>query len=117
MTYDATAEVLRMLSDREARKVEDAKLHTRLLQEMHDNTPSYRRARRFADEIVNLIRDFVPSDRDCMHRLHETVMKAGFSANAEIICVPPECDEMDRMALERRRLEMSMAPIILAAKE
>jgi hypothetical protein len=41
-------------------------------------------------------------------------MEVGFSANAEIISVPPECDNLDnldKVALEQRRLEASMKPL------
>lgn len=87
---------------------EETALRERLTKEMCENTARYRRAYRFAGAVLHLMRDFVPSDRECQRHILDQVMLAGFAANAEMINVPPECDHLDKLALERRMLEASM---------
>lgn len=84
------------------------------------DTPRYARARRFAQRVQYMLRDFLPSDRQCIRRIEEHLLEIGFENNAEIINVPPECDELDKLALERRMLEASIAraaPPITLTKE
>ncbi len=88
--------------------LERADLRTQLMQHMHKGTPRFVRARRFAQTVQAMMRDFLPNDRYCRDRIDEFVMEVGFATNCEIINVPPECDELDKLALERRRIELMM---------
>ena len=81
--------------EREQREVERLKVRERFLKEQLKDTPRYQRARRFANEIIHLMRDFLPQDRDCIYRVEEHLLMTAFEANAEIICVPPELDTLN----------------------
>lgn len=86
-------------------------LHALLMEHMHKGTPRFARARRFAQTVQAMLQDFLPRDRDCARRIEEYIIEAGFAVNAEIINVPPECDALDKLELERARLEHHMARI------
>lgn len=76
-----------------------------LYDEMRRDTPRAARARRFSQMVHAMLRDFLPVDRDCARRVDEYLTEIGFENNAEIISVPPECDALDKLVLERRMLE------------
>jgi hypothetical protein len=89
-------------------------MRRRMIRESLEATPRYQRAQRFSNQVVHMLWDFLPNDRDCLDRIQHYLMEVGFSANAEIISVPPECDNLDnldKVALEQRRLEASMKPL------
>lgn len=77
----------------------------KLQEELHLGTPRALRARRFADTVFSLMRDFIPRDRECVDRIREELMIAGYEANAEIINVPPEWDALTKEQIERAKLE------------
>mgnify|MGYP005809862939 CR=1 FL=1 len=91
--------------------IETNQLRLRLAEEMRADTPRYRRAVRFAQLIQYLLGDFLPRDRDCRRCIEDHLLEAAFAGNCEIINVPPECDELDKLALERRMLELRTKPI------
>src|ERR1700737_3589954 len=73
--------------------------------DMHLWPPRAARAHRFANLVQAMLRDFLPTDRDCQRRIADYLLEVGYENNLEIINVPPECDELEKLALERRRLE------------
>jgi hypothetical protein len=77
----------------------------KLWQALNDDSPRARRAHRTADTILHLVRDFTPTERRCLDSIREHLLEAAYQANAEIINVPPECDALDKLQLERLRLE------------
>jgi hypothetical protein len=95
------------------RLVEQLRLREQLRKAEDEYSPRYMRARRFAQTVLALMGSFVPSDRETYRRMEEMLMLAGFESNAEIISVPPECDALDKLALERRMLERCLEPILV----
>jgi hypothetical protein len=89
----------------------DDTIRRRMIRESLEATPRYQRAQRFSNQVVHMLWDFLPNDRDCLDRIQHYLMEVGFSANAEIISVPPECGNLDKVALEQRRQEASMKPL------
>lgn len=79
--------------------------------------PRERRAHRFTSVILSVMRDFVPRDRECQRRMQEELFKLAYEGNVEIINVPPECDALDKLALERRMYETKVAAVIPAADQ
>lgn len=75
--------------------------------------PNYRemRAKRFADTVLGIMRDFVPQKRDVVRLMWDCLYELGYRTNAEIIYVPPECDTMSKLELEQWRLNLSMKKI------
>lgn len=88
----------------------DDTIRRRMIRESLQATPRYQRAQRFSNQVVHMLWDFLPNDRDCLDRIQHYLMEVGFSANVEIISVPPECDHLDKVALEQRRMEAAMKP-------
>lgn len=109
-------DLLSRLADREREKERRANMREQIIKEQYEGTPRFLRAMRFSNQIMGLVRDFVPQDRECCSRLEDILLEAGFDANAEIINVPPECDHLDKKALEARRLELSMQRIQMTDK-
>jgi hypothetical protein len=89
-------------------QIEREEKRQRLIDEMMKGTPRGNRARRFANMVQHLLQDFLPCDRHCARRIEEHLLEFGFQNNAEIISVPPECDALDKLALERARLDTSI---------
>lgn len=85
-----------------------------LFEEMQLGTPRAARARRFAQAVMSIVRDFIPRDRDCFRVIEDRLLAIGYETNAEIIAVPDECDAMDNLMLERRMRETSLARVALA---
>jgi hypothetical protein len=56
---------------------------------------------------MGVLREFLPNDRECQYRIEDFLMRAGYEGNVELINVPPERDELDKLALERATLEDS----------
>jgi hypothetical protein len=95
---------------------DEKRLRDQLAEEVRQNTPRSRRARRFADTVVHgLVWDFIATDRVCLERLTEHLMLMGFASNAEIVNVPPEWDALDKVALERAMLEAKAARVLPAS--
>lgn len=90
-------------------QMERAAMRKRLGEEADKGTLRYLRARRTANEILSLFRDFIPEK--LLDEAYNEAMLSAFWYNAEIIQVPPECDELDKRALEMRMLEASMKSV------
>jgi len=75
------------------------------------SSPRYRRAARFASTILSLMEDYTPRDPEVRDVMYDYLLKVGYETNAELISVPPECDALDKLALERRMLETKIAEI------
>ncbi len=84
-----------------------------LWQHLNRDTPRARRAHRFAANVIGLMRDFIPRDGECVRQIEEHLLRAAYEGNVEIINVPPECDAMDKLQLERLRLETH--PVYISA--
>jgi hypothetical protein len=67
------------------------------------SSPRYARATRFANLMLSMMSGFVPSDAQCKRRIYDYLLRIAYEENYEIISVPPECDEFDRIRLERAR--------------
>jgi len=101
-------------------QIEREETRHRLHDEMMKGTPRANRARRFSQTVQALMQDFLPGDRACRRRVEDFLIEVGFATNCEIINVPPECDELDKLTLERRMLEASIgraAPPITLTRE
>lgn len=85
-----------------------------IIEGMRKGSPRYLRARNFAHAILHLMRDFTPHDRDMQRHIEEYLMEAAFEGNVAIINVPPECDELDKRAIEMRMLSTKIDAIIPA---
>jgi hypothetical protein len=69
------------------------------------NSPRYARGQRFANAIQAMMSDWLPRDRMVAVRVHEFLFEIGYNGNVEIINVPPELDHLDKLHLERHKLE------------
>lgn len=96
------------MSETVREQIDRERLRIRLIDEMHKDTARFRRAQRFCHEVQALLRDFLPRDRDCCRRIDEYLLLIAFENNLETISVPPECDEFDKLALQRKRLETAI---------
>lgn len=76
-----------------------------------NGAPRYLRAKQSTDQIVGLLKDFLPRDDECLQRVYRDIFETFFFSNSAIINVPPEKDALDKLALERAMLE-TLAPII-----
>lgn len=86
-------------------------------EESFKGTMRAQRAKRTASQILQLVGEFVPRERECHQRLYDYLIQEAFRANAEFTSVPPECDHLDKLALEHKRLEQAMAPIVVKTTE
>ena len=73
------------------------------------------RARRFASQIMKLMQDYIPED--CRLRAYDYLLETAGKSNLEIINVPPECDEFDKIELERRMIEAAMTRVVVPGNE
>lgn len=90
-------------------KMEREAMRKLLREEADKGTRRYLRARRTANEMLSLFREFIPERM--LDEAYDEALLSAFWCNAEIIQVPPECDEMDKRALEMRMLEAYMKPL------
>ncbi|MGD9728312.1 MAG: hypothetical protein AB7R40_23660 [Nitrospiraceae bacterium] len=97
----------------EKEQAERLKLRLEIQEAMMANSPRFLRARRVTDQILALMRPFIPDDRECLRRVEEYLIEASFQANVEIISVRPEWDAMDKMKIEAAMHELKMAPILM----
>ena len=86
-------------------QIETQRLRHEVEAAMREGSRRFLRASRFADLVQYLVSDFLPHDRECLRIIHQRLVEAGFAGNCEIINVPPECDELDKLALQRQMLE------------
>lgn len=75
------------------------------------NDPRFLRARRFADHARHLLRDFLPPGRDTQRLIYDHLIRTGWEQNLEIVTVPPEWDALDKIELERARLEVKITTV------
>jgi hypothetical protein len=80
-------------------------LHKRMMEESLKNTPRHQRATVFANTVLGIMRDFLPANRRVLRHVYDHLMEVGFINNSQIISVPPECDEFDKLRLERAMYE------------
>ncbi len=85
----------------------------RLREEYTAWTPRVQRAQRTAHQILGLIRDYIPSDRECLRRIEHELVFAAFVTNAELVCVPPEQDAWTKQQTEKAMLDAMVAPIVI----
>ena len=67
------------------------------------------RARRFACQVLDLVKHYL-SDH-CRRDAYDTLLMASLHHNLTVVEVPPECDHLDKLALERKMLEVSMGRV------
>ena len=79
------------------------------------SAPREDRARRFARTILSFMQDFLPNDPVCQQRAYEHLLDAAHEGNVEIINVPPEWDHMNKMQIERAKIETH--PIFVAGSQ
>lgn len=79
------------------------KLHELTREDM--STPRYARARRFADMMLSLSRDFIGHDRIVHRQFLEVMLEAGWVTNAEIINVPDAWDALNKLEIEMAMIE------------
>ena len=83
----------------------------RLMREMRDCTPRYRRAELFARQIMHMMHEFIPSDRECQQRIEEALLLDAFRLDIEIVSVPPERDA--EMAAKLAATAVTLQPLIV----
>lgn len=83
----------------------------RMMREMRDYTPRYRRAELFTRQVMHLVGEFIPSDRECLRRIDEAILLDAFRADIEIVNVPPERDAEQAAAL--RASEVALTPKVI----
>jgi hypothetical protein len=71
----------------------------------HDFDKRELRARHFVNMIMGVMCDYLPRGQDFLRRIYDDLYKTAYEGNLEIINVPPECDALDKLQLERLRLE------------
>lgn len=64
----------------------------RLIDEMAESTPRAQRAQRFVNQVMHLMHEFIPSDRECVRRINDALLLDAFRADMEIVNVSPERD-------------------------
>lgn len=77
------------------------------------SSPRYGRAIRFAREIAALLRDYLPTERNCSRVIMDHLFVVGYEGNAQIINVPRECDALDKLKLEMRMVEIRTQPLVV----
>lgn len=83
-------------------------MREKFMNEMQEGTPRYRRAQRFANQVMGMVQGFIPRDRDCLRLLDDKLRLDAFAADVEIVSVPPERDADRKAAL--RAAEVSLSP-------
>lgn len=78
---------------------------------MMENTNRELRARRFANGIIGLMRDFLPVDRDCNRVMYKFLYELAYKENIEIVNVPPEWDSLTKLQIEKAMLERAFKVI------
>jgi hypothetical protein len=69
------------------------------------NTERYRRARKFTNTILTLVRDFIPPDHRCIKIFEYKMMKLAWEEDIAIINVRPEWDQLTNAQLALAMLE------------
>lgn len=73
------------------------------------------RAKQFASQIMSLLADYLPRDREINERIYDELGKAAYEANALIVNLPPEFDELSEAAAQRAMLDKMLKPLIITA--
>jgi hypothetical protein len=74
------------------------------------SSPRYQRATRFANTMLSIMRDFIPTGRDVQRMMYDHLLELGYQTNAELVNVPPEYDALNKLEIERMMLEKIMTP-------
>lgn len=71
------------------------------------------RARKFSAQIMDTLRDFLPTDGITQDRIHNHLVKIAYDANALIVEVPPEFDALTELAAKQEMIKRMMEPILV----
>lgn len=93
----------------------EGKDHDDFIKQMVAGTPRAARARRFANEVLHLMGDYLPRDRDAMRLMDQYLIETGFQMNLQIIDVPPEWDHLNKLEIEKAMLDAKMKPLTVPA--
>ena len=74
--------------------------------------PREQRARKFANEIMGLTHDWLPSGRELQSQLYDLLYKTAYDGNLQILNVMPEYDHLTKLQLEHMMLETHPMTII-----
>lgn len=96
--------------ERRARAEKRRELEKLLHDEAVKGSRRYLRARQFSDQVLALVRDFIPEA--CWGEAHETVMRNAIGIDVEIVQVPPERDAEHDLALRAAEATLRPATII-----
>jgi hypothetical protein len=80
----------------------------RFFQDWQDGKPRGLRAHQFAKAVIDLMHDFTPQNMECLSASEDHLAVEARVRNLAIITVPPECDHLDKLGLERARSEKSV---------
>lgn len=89
---------------REERRAHEKRLHDESLQ----GTPRYARAMQTANQIMSLMRDYIPEA--CVEKAYDEIVLNVFTQDCVLMAVPPEFDPLNRMSLEKAMAEMMLKP-------
>lgn len=76
-------------------------------------TPRYQRAMHLTCAMIDVLRDFLPRDRETLDRIQKYVFQIAWETNSTIINVPDEYDHLNKLKLEQQMLERFVMPIIV----
>ena len=75
------------------------------------------RARQFAAQVIDSLRDYLPTDGRTMQRIHDQLYEDAYNANALIVTVPPEFDMLSKLEAEREMRKRMMEPFTMKMGE
>lgn len=70
------------------------------------------RARAFTYGVIGIMRDFLPSDNDCRRKIEQYLYEMAYEQNFQIINVPPEMDELEKLQIEKALLKNAIQVIM-----
>lgn len=79
--------------------------HKHLVDALHRGTARAQRALNFSNMVQHLMRDFTPQSREVNRVMSDYLVMTAFKHNLQIVNVPPEMDEFDKLAIERAMLD------------
>lgn len=83
------------------------------VKDMVAGTPRAARARRFADTILGLMRDYLPRTRDSIGEMNEHLTQAAWLSNLSLINVPPEWDALTKLEIENAMLQTKVGRLTI----
>lgn len=75
------------------------------------------RARQFASQILDAIRQHIPDDGGAFRQIHDELYRSAYESNAMIVNLPEEYDRLTEAVARRRMLESFMQPIIMETEK